>query len=119
MVRMDWQPSQDGLSQILQMLKVEFHHLKFLCFNFNFLDSELSESRHSNTEECTAPAGADEPVRRLQQLSHLRPDQDDRGGRGHQVIVRAHPQEQREGALHQVPAERGCIHQVGVFVCCG
>ena len=61
MVRMDWVPSQDGLRQILQLLKVDQplvdplvdHHL----FDHHLVDNHIlnsdagvPESRHSNTE---------------------------------------------------------------------
>ena len=56
MVRMDWVPSQDGLRQILQLLKVDQplvdplvdHHLvDHHILNWN---AGVPESRHSNTE---------------------------------------------------------------------
>ena len=59
MVRMDWVPSQDGLRQILQLLKVDQplhlvdHHLvDHHLVDHHILNSDagVPESRHSNTE---------------------------------------------------------------------
>ena len=50
MVRMDWVPSQDGLRQILQLLKVSHPLVESHILDILNSVAGVPESRHSNTE---------------------------------------------------------------------